>query len=185
MIDAAATKWNFIKFTPGLVGGHCIGVDPYYLSFKSEEMGYRPDLILAARQINNGMSKFIAHHTNKEITKVGKVLKNSNILILGYTFKENCSDTRNTRVADIIKELKNLGTKIDVYDPWINLSQISQSNVLKEDPLKLNKKYDAIIVAVSHKQFKAYTTDDYSQLSKDTKVIIDIKKIVQNPTWRL
>ena len=185
VIEAAATKWNFIKLSPGLVGGHCIGVDPYYLTFKAEEMGYKPNLILAARQINNGMGKYIADKTIKEMVKVGKVIKHSNILILGLTFKEDCPDTRNTRVIDIIRELEDFGANIDIYDPWINSDQKNYKNKIITDPLKSVKKYDAIVVAVSHKQFKAYTTDDYSRLSSDIKVIIDIKKIVEKPTWRL
>jgi UDP-N-acetyl-D-galactosamine dehydrogenase len=185
VIDAAATKWNFIKLSPGLVGGHCIGVDPYYLTFKAEEMGYKPNLILAARHINNGMSKYIADKTIKEMIKAGKIIKDSNILILGFTFKENCPDIRNTRVIDIIKELKDFDANIDVYDPWIDSKQKSHIYRMIMDPLKSNKKYDAIVVAVSHKQFKAYTDDDYSRLSSDNKVIIDIKNIVKNPTWKL
>lgn len=185
VIKAAATKWNFTKFFPGLVGGHCIGVDPYYLTFKAEEIGYKPNLILAARQINNGMSKYIADKTIKEMIKVGKVIKNSKILILGLTFKEDCPDMRNTRVIDIIKELDDFGTLIDVYDPWIDPKQISKKHKIITDPLKSNKKYDSIIVTVSHKQFKAYTSDDYSRLSSDVEVIIDIKNIVENPTWKL
>ena len=182
VIDAAATKWNFIKLSPGLVGGHCIGVDPYYLTFRAEEIGYKPDLILSARQINSGMGKYIADRTIKEMVKAGKIIKNSNILILGLTFKEDCPDIRNTRVVDIIRELKDSGSNIDVYDPWVNSNQ--KFRMIK-DPLKSDKKYDAIVVAVSHKQFKAYTSDDYSRLSKDNKVIIDIKNIVKDPTWRL
>lgn len=185
VIKAAATKWNFTKFLPGLVGGHCIGVDPYYLTFKAEEIGYKPNLILAARQINNGMGKYIADKTIKKMLNVGKVIKDSNVLILGLTFKEDCPDTRNTRVLDIIKELKDFGAKIDVYDPWIDLKQISQNYKIIADPLKSNKKYDAIVVAVSHKQFKAYTSKDYSRLSNEVKVIIDIKNIVKKPTWKL
>jgi UDP-N-acetyl-D-galactosamine dehydrogenase len=185
VIEAAATKWNFIKLSPGLVGGHCIGVDPYYLTFKAEEMGYKPNLILAARQINNGMGKYIADKTIKEMVKVGKVIKHSNILILGLTFKEDCPDTRNTRVIDIIRELEDFGANIDIYDPWINSDQKNHKHKIITDPLKSVKKYDAIVVAVSHKQFKAYTTDDYSRLSSDIKVIIDIKNIVEKPTWRL
>ena len=169
VIDAAATKWNFIKLSPGLVGGHCIGVDPYYLTFRAEEIGYKPDLILSARQINSGMGKYIADRTIKEMVKAGKIIKNSNILILGLTFKEDCPDIRNTRVVDIIRELKDSGSNIDVYDPWVNSNQ--KFRMIK-DPLKSDKKYDAIVVAVSHKQFKAYTSDDYSRLSKDNKVII-------------
>ena len=185
VIKAAATKWNFAKFLPGLVGGHCIGVDPYYLTFKAEEIGYKPNLILAARQINNGMGKYIADKTIKEMINVGKVIKDSNVLILGLTFKEDCPDIRNTRVLDIIKELKDFGANIDVYDPWIDLEQSSHNYKIIEDPLKSNKKYDAIVVAVSHKQFKAYTSKDYSSLSNEVKVIIDIKNIVKNPTWKL
>ena len=185
VIDAAATKWNFIKLSPGLVGGHCIGVDPYYLTYKAEEVGYKPDLILAARQINSGMGKYIADKTIKEMVKAGKFIKDSNILILGLAFKEDCPDTRNTRVIDIINELKDFGADIDVYDPWVDLIQNSRNHRMIMDPLKSDKKYDAIIVAVSHKQFRAYTSKDYSRLSSDAKVIIDIKNIVKNPTWRL
>ena len=184
VIDAAATKWNFIKLTPGLVGGHCIGIDPYYLTYKAQEIGYKPDLILSARQINSGMGKFIADKTINEILNVGKVIKDSNILILGLTFKEDCPDIRNTRVIDIIKIFKDSGANIDVYDPWIDLNHSHPSYTIISDPLK-SKKYDAVVVAVSHKQFKKYTPDDYSSLLSDKKVIIDIKNIVKNPTWRL
>tara|TARA_S200000501_G_scaffold350945_1_gene368398 strand:- start:337 stop:1563 length:1227 start_codon:yes stop_codon:yes gene_type:complete len=185
VIKAAATKWNFTKFFPGLVGGHCIGVDPYYLMFKAEEIGYKPNLILAARQINNGMSKYISDKTIKEMTKVGKVVKDANILILGLTFKEDCPDIRNTRVADIISELEEFGANVDVYDPLIDTKQMNNRYKIITDPLKSNKKYDAIIVTVSHKQFKAYTSNDYSRMSSDDKIIIDIKNIVENPTWKL
>ena len=184
VIDAAATKWNFIKLSPGLVGGHCIGVDPYYLSFKAEEMGYKPVLILAARQINSGMGKYIAEKTIKEMIKAEKLIKNSDILILGFAFKENCPDTRNTRVVDIVRELKDFGANIDIFDPWVDSTKLLDHNLIT-DPLKSDKKYDAIIVAVSHKQFKAYTSDDYSSLLSSTEVIIDVKSTVKNPTWRL
>jgi len=187
VIDAAATKWNFIRLTPGLVGGHCIGIDPYYLTFKAEEVGYKPDLILAARQINNGMSKYIADQTIKELIKAEKTIKDSEVLILGVTFKEDCPDMRNTRVIDVIEELKDFGANVYVYDPWVNNEQ--ESNWYKHgiinNPLDDVKKYDAIIVAVSHKQFKAYTEDDYKLLLNEKGVIIDIKNIVDNPTWRL
>jgi len=185
VIEAAATKWNFIKLSPGLVGGHCIGVDPYYLTYKAEEIGYKPDLILAARQINAGMGKFIADKTIKEMIKVGKTLKDSSVLILGLTFKEECPDTRNTRVIDIIKELNDHGAKIDVYDPWVQTAQKDYDFNLIESPLESEKKYDAIVAAVSHKEFRAYTADDYSRLSTYPKVIIDIKNIVKDPSWRL
>ena len=120
VLEAAATKWNFIKLIPGLVGGHCIGVDPYYLTFKAEELGYQPNLILAARQINDGMSKYIANQTIKEMINASKVIKDSNVLILGVTFKEDCTDMRNTKVIGIIEELKKFGINVDVYDPWVD-----------------------------------------------------------------
>ena len=187
VLEAAATKWNFIKLTPGLVGGHCIGVDPYYLTFKSEELGYKPNLILAARQINNGMSKYIADQTIKEMIKAGKLIKDSNILMLGVTFKEDCPDMRNTKVVDIIEELKGFGANVDVYDPWVYPNEEKKWYIhgIIPNPLDDNKKYDAIVVAVAHKQFKEYTTETYSQLSTANEVVIDIKNIVPNPTWRL
>jgi UDP-N-acetyl-D-galactosamine dehydrogenase len=187
VIEAAATKWNFIKLTPGLVGGHCIGVDPYYLTFKAEEVGCKPDLILAARQVNNGMSKYIAYQTIKEMIKSGKTIKDSEALILGVTFKEDCPDMRNTKVVDIIEELKDFGVNVDVYDPWVNneLEINWYKHGIIDNPIGKGKRYDAIIVAVSHKQFKAYTEDDYNLLSNGEGVIIDIKNIVNNPTWRL
>ena len=176
---------EFYKTISGLVGGHCIGVDPYYLTYKSEEVGYKPNLILTARHINNGMSKFIADKTIKEMIKKGITIKNSKILILGFTFKENCSDTRNTRVSNLIRELKEFGALIDVYDPFISTKEKKSNYRIILDPLKSKKKYDAIIVAVSHKQFLSYTSKDYSNLLRSQKVIIDIKSIVKKPTWRL
>ena len=189
VIKASATKWNFIKLMPGLVGGHCIGVDPYYLTFKSEEMGYRPDLIHIARRINNGMPQYIANKTIKEMVRANKTIKGSSILILGVTFKENCPDIRNTKVINIIKELKDFDEDIDidVYDPWVsyqeNQSLLGQGFI--ENPLQADKKYDAIIVAVAHDEFKTYSSDDYEKLSSGEKVIIDVKSIVENPTWKL
>ncbi|MDG2297240.1 MAG: nucleotide sugar dehydrogenase [Gammaproteobacteria bacterium] len=185
VIEAASTKWNFIKLTPGLVGGHCIGIDPYYLSFKSEEVGHKPDLILAARKINNGMSKYITDQTVREMIKAGKVIKNSNILILGLTFKENCPDMRNTKVIDIIEELKNLGANVHIYDPWVDPERERNKYSIIENPLESSKQYDAIVVAVGHEQFKAYTNNDYSRLSNGESVLIDVKNVIKNPTWRL
>ncbi len=187
VIEAAATKWNFIKLTPGLVGGHCIGIDPYYLTFKAEEVGYKPDLILAARQINNGMSKYIADQTIKEMIKSGKTIKGSSILMLGVTFKEDCPDMRNSKVIDIIEELKDFGADIDVYDPWVGYAEEAKGyrHGIIDDPLKSDKKYDAIVVAVGHRQFKAYSESDYKQLSNGNKIVMDIKNIVDKPTWRL
>lgn len=186
VIEAAATKWNFIKLKPGLVGGHCIGVDPYYLTHKAEELGYKPNLILGARQINNGMGKYIAEKTIKLMIKAGKLIKDSNILIMGLTFKENCPDIRNTKVVDIIEELKDYGANIDVYEPWIDEKDKGYYNYnFVENPFKNDKKYDAIVVAVGHDKFKTLTQKEYDALIKDEKLIIDVKGIVPNPTWKL
>ncbi|MBT3883000.1 MAG: nucleotide sugar dehydrogenase [Campylobacteraceae bacterium] len=187
VIEAAATKWNFIKLTPGLVGGHCIGVDPYYLTHKAEELGYKPNLILGARQINNGMGKYIAETTVKTMIANDKRIKDSSILILGVTFKEDCPDMRNTKVVDIIEELKSYGCNIDVYDPWVDPTEEKQhyKHGIISNPFESDKKYDSIVVAVAHKQFIELSEDDYKLISNDTPVIMDIKGIVQNPTWRL
>ena len=187
VIEAASTKWNFINLQPGLVGGHCIGVDPYYLTFKSEELGYKPDLILASRQINNSMGKYIADQTIREMINAGKKIKDAQVLILGITFKENCPDMRNSKVLDIIAELKKIGTKVDVYDPCIELIERDElhKHGLIHNPIKGNKKYDAIVVAVSHNQFKKYTEKDYSNMSNGESIVIDVKNIVDNPTWKL
>jgi len=187
VIEAAATKWNFIKLMPGLVGGHCIGVDPYYLTFKAEELGYKPDLILAARQINNGMGKYIAEKTIKEMIKAGCMIKNAKVLILGATFKEGCPDMRNTKVIDIIEELKDFGTVVDVYDPWVDTEEEKKHyhHGFIDNPFESEIKYDAIIVSVGHAQFKALKMTEYEKISKHDPVIIDVKGIVPNPTWRL
>lgn len=187
VIEAAATKWNFIKLTPGLVGGHCIGVDPYYLTYKAEELGYKPNLILAARQINNGVGKYIAEQTIKTMIDNDRKIKKSNILILGVTFKEDCPDMRNTKVIDIIEELKTYGCNVDIYDPWVDPKEEKQhyKHGIIENPFENDKKYDAIIVAVSHQQFKVLTQNDYEKISNSLPVIMDIKGIVKKPTWRL
>ena len=187
VLEAAGTKWNFIKLTPGLVGGHCIGIDPYYLTFKAEEVGYKPDLILAARQINNGMSKYISDQTIKEMIKAGQTIKGSEILILGVSFKENCPDMRNTKVVDIIEELKDFGVNVDVYDPWIDYEEERAwyKHGLIDNPLESDKQYDAIVVAVGHRQFKNYTAEDFNKITKENTILMDVKNIVPNPTWRL
>ncbi|MBU0924666.1 nucleotide sugar dehydrogenase [bacterium] len=186
VIEAAATKWNFIKLKPGLVGGHCIGVDPYYLTFKSEELGYKPNLILGARQINNGMGKYIAEKTIKLMIKAGKIIKDSNILIMGLTFKENCPDIRNTKVVDIIKELKDYGANIDVYEPWIDEKDKDYYDYnFVQNPFENTKKYDSIVVAVGHDKFKTISQEQYDSLIENEKIIIDVKGIVPNPSWKL
>ena len=186
VIEAAGTKWNFIKLTPGLVGGHCIGVDPYYLTHKAQSLGYMPNLILGARQINNGMSKLIADKAIKKMVKFDKKLKNANILVLGATFKENCPDMRNSKVMDIIKELKEYECNVEVYDYWIDRSDKETKHLNFIDELPLNsKRYDSIVVAVGHDKFKEITTEDYKNMSNGEPIIIDVKGIVENPTWRL
>ena len=187
VIEAAATKWNFIKLTPGLVGGHCIGVDPYYLTYKAEELGYKPNLILGARQINNGMGKYIAEQTVKQMIQHDKKIKDANILVLGVTFKEDCPDMRNTKVVDIIEELKAYGCDVDVYDPWVDGDEPKQhyTHGLIDNPFEADKKYDSIILAVAHQQFKVLTMKDYQNLSVVEPVLIDVKGIIEKPTWRL
>jgi len=186
VIDAAATKWNFIKLTPGLVGGHCIGVDPYYLTHKAQELGYKPNLILGARQINNGMSKYIAERSIKEMISHDKKIKGANVLVLGLTFKEDCPDIRNSKVFDIIDELNDYGCDVDAYDPWIDVKDVEQKNyAFIADPFKAEKRYDAVIIAVGHQVFKELKRSDYEGVSTDEPVLIDIKGIVEDPTWRL
>ena len=187
VLDAAGTKWNFLPFKPGLVGGHCIGVDPYYLTYKAEKMGYKPNLILSSRQINNGMSAFIAKKTIKYLVDKNKNIKDSNILIMGLTFKENCPDIRNTKVIDIIEELNDFGCKVDVYDPWVDKEEEKKTykSGIINDPFKSDKKYSAIIVAVAHDQFKTIKNNSYQEISDGELILIDIKGIVEKPTWKL
>ncbi len=187
VIEAAATKWNFIKLKPGLVGGHCIGVDPYYLTHKAEEMGYKPNLILGARQINNGMGKYIADKTIKTMINMDKKIKDSDVLVLGITFKEDCPDTRNTKVVDIINELKEFGSNVDVYDPWVekNTTERELDINLVSDPFKNAKQYDSIILAVSHSKFLTFTEEDYKNISNGELTLIDVKGIIKNPAWQL
>ena len=188
VLKAAGTKWNFLNFKPGLVGGHCIGVDPYYLTYKAEKMGYKPNLILSSRAINNRMSSYIAKKTIKLLINSDKKIKGSDILVLGLTFKENCPDIRNTKVVDIIDDLLDFKCNVDIYDPWINKDEVQtiykNYNIIN-NPFKSSKKYSAIIVAVAHKQFVKLKQKDFENISLDNPILIDIKGIVKNPTWRL
>ena len=186
VLEAAATKWNFIKLTPGLVGGHCIGVDPYYLTHKAQALGYTPNLILGARSINNSMSKLIAQKAIKYMVKADKKLNGAKVLILGVTFKENCPDMRNTKVVDIIKELEDYECSVDVYDYWVDKSDIESKDLPFIDELPYGShKYDSIIVAVAHDKFKEITKEQYESMSSGKPIIIDVKGIVEEPTWRL
>jgi UDP-N-acetyl-D-galactosamine dehydrogenase len=188
VLEAAGTKWNFIKLTPGLVGGHCIGVDPYYLTHKAEEMGYKPDLILSSRKINNSMGKFISDKTIKLMIEAEKKIKDANVLILGLTFKENCPDMRNTKVVDIIEELEDFGCKVDVYDPWVDPKEPKKyykHSQLDYNPFEADKKYDAIVLAVAHDQFVKLTKDDFEKISDGQLVLIDVKNVSDDASWRL
>jgi UDP-N-acetyl-D-galactosamine dehydrogenase len=175
VLEAAGTKWNFLKFKPGLVGGHCIGVDPYYLAQKAQELGYHPEIILAGRRLNDDMGAYVAQEVIKLMIKKDISVKNANILVLGFTFKENCPDVRNTKVIDIISELNTYNTKVTVYDPWAKPSEVMHEygvetfddyNQIKE------KSYDAIILTVSHEEFNEL---DLSSLKCDNCVIYDVK----------
>ena len=186
VLEAAGTKWNFIKLSPGLVGGHCIGVDPYYLTHKAQALGYTPNLILGARNINNSISKLIADKAIKYMVKNDTKLNGSKVLVMGITFKENCPDMRNTKVVDIIAELKEFECQVEVYDYWVDKSDRMSKDVNFIDELPYDShQYDAIIVAVGHDEFKTLTPKQYAGLSKNEPIIIDVKGIVENPTWRL
>jgi UDP-N-acetyl-D-galactosamine dehydrogenase len=172
---------------PGLVGGHCIGVDPYYLIHKAQELGYDPQLIINSRRVNNEMSKYIADITVKEMIQSEVNIKDAEVLMLGITFKENCPDMRNTKVIDLIDELKEFGCNVDVFDPWVDIDAESSwyKHGMVPDPLKSDKKYDSIIIAVAHDQFKEYTKGDLDRMSKRGRIVIDIKGISKAFTWRL
>ncbi len=175
VLTAAGTKWNFLPFKPGLVGGHCIGVDPYYLAQKAQELGYHPEIILAGRRLNDGMGKYVASQIVKLMIKKGINVTNAEILLLGFTFKENCPDVRNTRVIDIIKELKSYDIKIDVVDPWANSLEVEEEykiSTFKELP---NKKYDSIVLAVAHSEF---SNIEISKYSNPVSVVYDVKGIL-------
>lgn len=179
VLKAAGTKWNFLKFSPGLVGGHCIGVDPYYLTHKAQELGYHPEIILAGRRINDNMGKYAANRVIKLMIKHDKKINKAKVLILGITFKENCPDIRNSRVIDVIKELKEFGCNVDVYDPWADKNDVLREyNLNLIENLNLNN-YDAVVLAVAHDEFKNL---DFSNLDA---VTFDIKGILQNPDGRL
>ena len=174
VLEAAATKWNFLKFSPGLVGGHCIGVDPYYLAQKAQEEGYNPEIILAGRRMNDGMGNYVAQETVKLMIGKDCKVKGGNVLVMGITFKENCPDIRNSKVIDVIEELQKYNLNIDVYDPWANSEEVKRefnlSLINKESNLKNN--YDAIVLAVSHNEFRKV---DISKYMAQSCVVFDVK----------
>jgi UDP-N-acetyl-D-glucosamine/UDP-N-acetyl-D-galactosamine dehydrogenase len=168
VLEAAGTKWNFLKYKPGLVGGHCIGVDPYYLAHKAESLGYHPQVILSGRRVNDNMGLFVAGRVIKLLIQKGHQIANADILLLGITFKENCSDIRNTKVVDIYNELNQYGTNIDIYDPWAEPGKVKEEYNI-ELIGKIDKKYDAVILAVGHNEFKEL---DIKNIAKSDKTVI-------------
>jgi len=185
VLEAAGTKWNFLKFEPGLVGGHCIGVDPYYLTFKAQEIGYHPEVILAGRRINDYMGKFVAESTVKLMIKEGKQILNSKVLIMGITFKENIKDIRNSRVIDIYNELVSYGVKPSVYDPHAEAGEVKKEygiELLKEP--QEGAPYDAVVVAVKHREFLNLKPEFFRKISISKPIIVDVKGIYDRKTFK-
>lgn len=175
VLEAAGTKWNFLPFRPGLVGGHCIGVDPYYLAQKAQEMGYHPEIILAGRRLNDSMGDYVASQVVKLMIKKGVIVNGSNLLMMGITFKENCPDVRNTKIVDVIKSLKEYGINVTIFDPWASPIEVKHEygyDMVNELP---KEKFDAVVLGVSHKEFIEI---DYTSIKKDVGVIYDVKGIL-------
>ncbi len=178
VLEAAGTKWNFLPFRPGLVGGHCIGVDPYYLTYKAQEVGYNPEVILSGRRINDGMGPHVAESVIKLMLQKKVHVVDAKILILGFTFKENCPDIRNTRVIDIVREFSNYHSQVEIYDPWINLDEAdTEYNATFLSALPTSK-YDAIILAVNHDEFKTLGADKIHGLGKESHILFDVKNVL-------
>ena len=179
VLKAASTKWNFLPFQPGLVGGHCIGVDPYYLTYKSETLGYLPEVVLAGRKINDGMARWVVEQLILEMCRREISIKSAQILILGFTFKENCTDIRNTKVIEIIKILKKYQVDIDIVDPWVdNVSIKEKYDIEISDKVIKGKKYDAVISTVAHKQFLAMSKKEWKALITKNGIIFDLKGLI-------
>ncbi|MCT7577392.1 Vi polysaccharide biosynthesis UDP-N-acetylglucosamine C-6 dehydrogenase TviB [Aliarcobacter butzleri] len=179
VLAAAGTKWNFLPFRPGLVGGHCIGVDPYYLTHKAQSIGYNPEIILAGRRLNDNMGIYVANQVIKLMIKKGHKIEGSNVLVLGITFKENCPDIRNSRVIDVIEELQEFGCNIDIYDPWADTKEVEHEYNLKLIKELNTDKYEAIVLAVAHNEFKEL------KLKTDNNVVFDIKSILDETDGKL
>jgi UDP-N-acetyl-D-galactosamine dehydrogenase len=175
VLEAAGTKWNFLPFKPGLVGGHCIGVDPYYLAQKAQEAGYIPEIILAGRRMNDGMGPWIASQVIKLMIKKGHAVRNSKVLVLGITFKENCPDIRNTKVIDLIRELRQYGCAVDVYDPWVKKEEVKKEYQIEMVDTCTGRKYDTVVLAVAHRKFQ--DIDLSSLRNGNDTVIYDIRGI--------
>lgn len=175
VLEAAGTKWNFLPFRPGLVGGHCIGVDPYYLAQKAQQYGYNPEIILAGRRMNDSMGEYVAKQTVKCMIKKGQTVKGGNILILGFTFKENCPDVRNTKVVDIVSALNEYDVNVSIYDPWASPAEVKHEYGLVVENELTEKNFDAVILAVAHNEFKNI---DIRSIIKPDGVIFDVKGIL-------
>jgi UDP-N-acetyl-D-galactosamine dehydrogenase len=180
VLEAAGTKWNFLPFRPGLVGGHCIGVDPYYLTHKAIEVGYKPEIILAGRRLNDNMGSYVADQVSKLMTKKRIHIVDANILIMGLTFKENCPDIRNTRVVDLVEEFEGFNCKVDVYDPWVDKDEAVHEYSIKPIDQPEAGKYDAILLAVAHDEFKALSVEQIKAFGKDNHVLYDIKYLLDS-----
>lgn len=175
VLEAAGTKWNFLPFKPGLVGGHCIGVDPYYLAKKAQEYGYNPEIILAGRRMNDSMGEYVASEVIKMMIHKEIKVKGAEILILGITFKENCPDVRNTKVVDVVAELRKYSTKVTIYDPWANEKEVMSEFGLVSTKDRPKKKFDAIVITVAHNEFKKLKLENFY---KEVSVIYDFKNII-------
>ena len=184
VLEAAGTKWNFLKFYPGLVGGHCIGVDPYYLTYKAEMLGYHSQIILAGRRINDDMGKYVAENVVKNLIKAEKTVKNAKVLILGFTFKENCPDTRNTKIFDIVKELREYGIEPTVADPTADADEAKRLYGIEFVDFNSIKDMDAVVLAVSHDEFSKLQMRDMDKLfGKGKKVLLDIKGLLNREEY--
>ena len=179
VLEAAATKWNFIPFFPGLVGGHCIGVDPYYLTHKAMEVGYSPDIILAGRKLNDSMGSYVACQLSDLMKKKHIDIADATILVMGLTFKENCPDLRNSRVVDVITKLQSFNCNVDVYDPWVNKKDAQQEYGITPIDTLIHGRYDAILIAVAHNQFKQLSLEEIKAYGKDKHVIYDLKYLLK------
>ncbi|HLP65083.1 nucleotide sugar dehydrogenase [Flavobacterium sp.] len=177
VLEAAGTKWNFLNFKPGLVGGHCIGVDPYYLAQKAQEAGYHPEIILAGRRLNDSMGEYVASRVVKLMIKNEIPVNNSKLLMLGITFKENCPDVRNTKIVDVIAALKDYGIQVEIYDPWANPAEVQHEYKLTTTNVLPDSKFDAIVLGVSHKEF---INLDLSPLKKSKAIVYDVKGVLNN-----
>ena len=178
VLEAAGTKWNFLPFRPGLVGGHCIGIDPYYLTYKAQQLGYHPQMILAGRRINDNMSLYVASRIVKQMLTKGIQPSSARVLVLGLSFKENCPDVRNTKVVDIVNELSSYGSTVDVHDPWCDVDEAKQEYGLDLIAEPEKGAYDVVIIAVAHDEFRALGAEGIKAFTKETSVLYDIKYVL-------